>query len=92
MVIDPDTKKYVDEQMSNFHIKVSAFLSSMFNVLQEKGVVTPDDFDRILAKSKFLTMQTQAMGGVKSYIKEMEKIQKDLIEQAKDKSTWEDLK
>jgi len=92
MVIDPDTKKYVDEQMSNFHVKVSAFLSSMFNVLQEKGVVTPDDFDKILAKSKFLTMQTQAMGGAKNYIKEMEKIQKDLIEQAKDKSDWTDLK
>ncbi len=99
MTLDPETKEYVDRLFESNNIKFAAFLSSLCNVLEEKGLITREDFDDILNKSKALTMQTYALGGAHNYINstkeliaEMEKLKRDILENAKDRKDWKDLK
>ena len=51
-MIDPETKKYIDDLVGIQNIKVSSLIASIYDILEEKNIVTGDDWNKSLQKSR----------------------------------------
>jgi len=93
-LVDPETKKYIDELVNSQSMKISAFLSSICQTLQDKHVITADDFNIILERSKIITTEINKMGkdNFAAFTQLKKDIEKSMNDLAKDKSGWSDLK
>ena len=99
MTIDQETKDYINKIMTEHSIKISAFLSSLCNMLEEKKVLTKEDFEVILERAKNMATQAHMMGtgnfaAFAKTIQEIEKLAKKLEKESieEGRKNWEDLK
>lgn len=98
MTVDEETKKYIQELLIDQSMKVSALLSSICSMLEEKKVLTRGEFDIIMERARVMHQQIKSLGPVNivamsTMVSEIEKLKKELekgsLEGRKD---WKDLK
>lgn len=98
MTVDEETKRYILELFMDHSMKMSALLSSICTMLEEKKLISRGDFDIIMERARALNQQVQSMGRenvatMAAMVSEMEKLkkglEKDSLEGRKD---WKDLK
>ena len=53
-MIDPETKKYIDDIVGMQNIKVSSLIASIFEILEEKKIANGDDWDKALEKERLV--------------------------------------
>ena len=96
LTIDPETKDYIDKWYSNISIKASSFLAILCQELEQKGILQPGDFEKILLKAQdmaqFNMMLIKGKTDITSIGKMFEKAAKDFEKQALDRKGWTDLK
>jgi len=98
MTLDEETKQYIHKLMSEHSVKVSAFLSSLCSVLQEKKVITRQDFDIVLKRAEIVTQNAMSLGAENviafgKMITEADKLKKDLEKESiEGRKDWNDLK
>ena len=53
-MIDPETKKYVDDILALQNLKVSSVISTMFEILEKKNLCGEDEWEKALEKAHAL--------------------------------------
>jgi len=97
-MIDEETKQYIHKLMSEHSVKVSAFISSLCSVLQDKKVIDRQDFDTILKRAEIVTSNAMALGAENviafgKMITEADKLKKNLEKESiEGRKDWKDLK
>jgi hypothetical protein len=91
-VIDPETKRYVDMLMMDHIIKISAIITSISETLRQKGVIDNDDFSRMLERSQVIISTVKTPESFNQLINDLDEIQKKIIDEAKNRKDWTDLK
>ena len=98
MTLDEETKQYIHKLISEHSVKVSAFLSSLCSVLQDKKVMDKQDFDIILKRAEIVTSNAMALGAENviafgKMITEADKLKKNLEKESiEGRKDWKDLK
>ena len=93
--MDHETKRYIDNEIGNLSMKMSAFLSTLCNELENKGVLKPGDFDNMLDKARRTSLFASGLSPAefKKAVNEfITKFDKELQKEAKDRKDWVDLK